>query len=54
MEGRGVGRGAGTANMDVIKPQLFNGTSSKVSGFIMGCKLYLKNKLAETTVKEQI
>ena len=52
--GRGVGGGAGTANMDVAKLQLFNGTLSKVSGFIMRCKLYLKNKLAGTTVKEQI
>ena len=40
--------------MDVVKPQLFDGTSSKVSEFITGCKLYLRNKLAETTVEEQI
>jgi len=53
---RGVGEGAraGTANMDVAKPQLFNGTSSKVSGFIMRCKLYMKNKLVGATVEEQI
>ena len=38
----------------MAKPQLFDGTSSKVSEFITGCKLYLRNKLAETTVEEQI
>jgi len=51
---RGVGAEAGTANMDVAKPQLFNGTSSKISGFIMGCKLYVRNKLVEVIVEEQI
>jgi len=30
---REVGRGVGTANIDVVKLQLFNGTSSKVSEF---------------------
>jgi len=43
---RGEGEEAGTANM--------NRTSSKVSGFIMGCKLYLRNKLAGAIVEEQI
>jgi len=40
--------------MDVTKPQLFDGTSSKISGFITGCKLYLRNKMARATVEEQI
>ena len=42
------------ANLDVAKLQLFNGASSKVSGFITGCKLYIRNKLAGATVGEQI
>jgi len=54
VEVREIGGGAETANMDVAKPQLFNGTSSKVSGFIMGCKLYLRNKMVGAMVKEQI
>ena len=49
-----VGGGAGTASIDVALPQLFDRTLSKVSGFIMGCKLYLRNKMAGTTVEEQI
>ena len=42
------------ANLDVAKLQLFNGASSKVSSFITGCKLYIRNKLAEATVEEQM
>jgi len=38
-------------NIEVAKPQLFDGTSSKVAGFVMGCKLYIKNKLAEAIVE---
>jgi len=41
-------------NLDVVKPQLFDGASLKVSGFVMGCKLYIRNKLAGTTVEEQV
>ena len=42
------------ANLDVAKPQLFDGALSKVSGFIIGCKLYIRNKLAGATVEEQM
>ena len=42
------------ANLDVAKPQLFNGASSKVSGFVMECKLYIRNRLAGATVEEQV
>ena len=40
--------------MDVAKPQLFDGTLSKVSDFVTGCKLYIKNKLAAATVEEEV
>jgi len=40
--------------MNVIKLQLFDRISSKVLGFIIRYKLYIKNKLARVTVEEQI
>ena len=33
---------------------MFDGDSSKVSDFIMGCKIYIRNRLAGATVEEQI
>ena len=42
------------ANLDVALSQLFDGISSKVSGFVMECKLYIRNKLAGATVEEQV
>jgi len=37
--------------MEVTKPQLFDGILSRVAGFITGCKLYIRNKLAGATVE---
>ena len=50
--GREVEAGAG--NIEVAKPQLFDGTPSRVAGFVMGCKLYIRNKLAGATVEAQV
>jgi len=50
--GREVETGAG--NIEVAKPQLFDGMPSRVAGFITGCKLYIRNKLAGTTVEAQV
>jgi len=49
--GRGRGR---VANLEVAKPQVFDGTPSKVLGFMTACKLYSKAKMREVPVEEQI
>jgi len=46
---REVGRGA-----EVVKPQIFDGISSKIVEFIMACKLYIKMKLREELVEGQV
>jgi len=51
--GRGVREGLErTASLDVAKPQLFDGALSKVLGFVTGCKLYIRNRLAGAIVEE--
>ena len=40
--------------MEVVRLPMFDGTSSKVSGFITTCKLYIKMKMRKVAVKEQI
>ena len=38
----------------MVKPQIFDGMSLKVSGFISVCKLYIRIKLMEESVEGQI
>jgi len=58
-EGAVVGRGATDGsntefNMEVAKPPVFNGEAGRVGEFIMACRLYLRMKIREAIVEEQI
>ena len=49
----GVGGGA-VVNIKVAKPQVFDRILSKVLGFVIACKLYLRIKMNKTALEEQI
>jgi len=51
--GRGV-EGGTSAATEVAKPQTFDGALSKVSRFVAACKLYIRMRLRESSVEEQI
>jgi len=40
--------------MEVAKPAIFNGEAEKVGGFVIICRLYLRMKMREVTVEEQV
>ena len=46
---KGTGGGA-----EVVKPQIFDGTSTKVGGFIVACKLYIRMRLRRELVERQV
>ena len=56
--GAAVGREAEGSNMrshmEVAKPLVFNGEAGRVGEFITACKLYLRMKMREAIVEEQV
>ena len=54
-EEEGVAREAGRrGEAEVAKPPIFDGTSSKIAGFITACKLYMRMRMREKLVEGQI
>ena len=41
-------------NVEVAKPPVFSGETEKVGGFIIAYRLFLKMKIREVIVEEQI
>ena len=48
---REVGRGGG---VEIVKPQIFDGTPAKVGEFISAYKLYIRMRLREKPVEGQV
>ena len=40
--------------MEVAKPAIFNGEAEKMGGFVTTCRLYLRIKMREVTIEEQV
>ena len=49
-----VGGGGASAATEVAKPQTFDRTLSKVSGFVGACSLYIRMRLRDVPVEEQV
>ena len=42
------------SQMEVAKPAIFNGKAGRVRGFVIACRLYLRMKMKEAIVEEQV
>jgi len=50
----GAERGTTGPKVEVAMPAIFNGKAGKVGGFVTTCRLYLRMKMREATVEEQV
>jgi len=53
-ETRVIPRPSTWSNVEVTISPTFNGSSEKVAGFVMACKLYLRMRMRETMAEEQV
>jgi len=50
----GAERGTTGPKVEVATPAIFNGEAGKMGGFVTVCRLYLRMKMREATVEEQV
>jgi len=42
------------SNIKVAKPQIFNGVANKFSGFLITCRLYIRMRMKNMVIEEQM
>ena len=42
------------SNIEVAKPQTFNRETSKISSFLIACRLYIRMRMSKALVEEQV